>query len=353
MKKPYFSANAETAAAQIINRKTWFTDQMKMKIIFRLAAVITVSVISLALFSSCYSENSSNADVFTVVCTGFPQYDWVKSIMGEIADNSNIILLTENGTDLHSYQASAADMRSIANSDLFIYNGGESDKWAADFAAQNPQIISFQIMSSCNAVEEEKVEGMQDSEDDHSHGNEETELDEHVWLSLRNAKLICSDICSLLCEADSENAELYKKNTESYCARIDELDMQFSTLFSSASDTAIVVADRFPFRYLCEDYGIAYYAAFPGCSADSEASFETIVFLSKKLDELDLNTIFITETSDGSIADTVRDNTQKKNQNIVTLYSMQSVTAEEIASGETYLGIMQKNLDAFTIALKG
>ncbi len=322
------------------------------------AALILAAAIALTGCSNSGNANSEtgaagaadgSVDSFTVVCTTFSQYDWVKNIMGEKADESEIIYLLDKGVDMHSYQASASDIRTILSCDLFLYNGGESDNWAADIASQNPDLYSLSAMSSCQAVEEEIVEGMETEEKD----GKETEYDEHIWLSLENAQLICRGICEALCELDEDNAEIYRENTESYCKSLGECSDSFEQLASSVSNPTILVADRFPFRYLFDDYGIEYYAAFPGCSADSEASFETIAFLSSKTDELSLSTILVTKSSDMAIAKTIIENTKEKNQTIAVLNSMQAVTAADIESGASYIGMMNENLAVLTAALKG
>ncbi len=206
---------------------------------------------------------------------------------------------------------------------------------------------------------EEHKEGMEhdhdhddhdEGEHDHEHEDEE-EKDEHVWLSLKNASALCEHICDKICEKDKANKDTYLANTKSYIQKLDKLDMQYKDAADNAKSKTLVFADRFPFRYMVDDYGLDYYAAFAGCSAECEASFETVIFLAKKVDELGLKNIFQIEGSKSNIAKTVKDNTKSKDQNIVTLDSLQSVTKKDVDGGVTYLGEMEKNLSVLRDAL--
>ena len=185
----------------------------------------------------------------------------------------------------------------------------------------------------------------------HDH-HEETEYDEHVWLSLKNAELYVNKIAEDLSALDAANTENYKKNAEAYNKQLSELDTQYADVVKNAANKYLLFGDRFPFRYLVDDYGLDYSAAFVGCSADTEASFETVRFLAEKVDEKKLDSILVIENSDQKIANTIQQNTQEKNQKILVLDSMQSVTEKNIADGETYLGVMQKNLEVLKQALK-
>ena len=191
--------------------------------------------------------------------------------------------------------------------------------------------------------EEESAEG--DSE-------EEPEYDEHVWLSLKNAKVICDAIEKDLADLDPDNADAYAKNLEDYTGQLDALDQEYQTAVDAAPQKTLLFGDRFPFRYMVDDYGLTYYAAFVGCSAETEASFETITFLAQKVDELGLKNIMTIEKSDQKIAKTIRDNTKNKDQNILTLDSMQSTTSDDVKNGETYLSAMKSNLEVLKEALQ-
>ena len=304
--------------------------------------------------SSVAESKSEETKKLNIVTTIFPAYDWVKQIVG---DNKNVEIsfLIDKGVDLHSYQASAADIAKITDSDLFVYVGGESDDWAEDIIKENPNLKYINMVDSIGeaALAEELVEGMQDEEEhDHEgkeHANEEgeheegeEEIDEHVWLSIKNAETIVSAIEVKLAEIDPDNKAEYEKNANDYLAKLDELDKEYKDTLSSIQNKTIIVGDRFPFRYLVNEYGIKYYAAFKGCDAGSEASFETVKFLANKMDELNMSDIFIIDGSKGDLAKTIVDNTKDKNAKVLVLDSMQSTKSSDNAS---YLDIMKKNLE--------
>lgn len=329
----------------------------------RIISAAAAFAAALSLMTGCGSNSSSSNDKGTsskqlsIVCTIFPEYDWVNQILGSHTDSAEITYLLDNGVDLHSYQPTADDMIKISSCDMFIYVGGESDEWVEDALddAQNKnmQVVDLMEVMGDSAKEEEVKEGMEAEEEEVKEGmeaeeEEEVEYDEHVWLSLRNAKTLCTEIESRLEIIDPANADDYKANLASYTAELDKLDGEFKSVVDGASTKTVLFGDRFPFRYFADDYGLDYYAAFVGCSAETEASFETVVFLANKVDELGLGTVFTIENSDGKIAQTIIDNTEDKNAQILTLNSLQSVTA---ADGETYLSVMQENLETLKKAL--
>lgn len=304
--------------------------------------------------SSVAESNSEETKKLSIVTTIFPAYDWVKQVVG---DNKNVEIsfLIDKGVDLHSYQASAADIAKITDSDLFVYVGGESDDWAEDIIKENPNLNYINMVDSIGeaALAEELVEGMQDEEEhdneSEEHANEEgeheegeEEIDEHVWLSIKNAETIVSAIEAKLAEIDPDNKAEYEKNANDYLAKLDELDKEYKDTLSSIQNKTIIVGDRFPFRYLVNEYGIKYYAAFKGCDAGSEASFETVKFLANKMDELNMTDIFIIDGSKGDLAKTIVDNTKDKNAKVLVLDSMQSTKSSDNAN---YLDIMKKNLE--------
>ena len=325
----------------------------------KLLALVLSALVLTSLLVGCGSTESKKADV-KVVTTIFPIYDWVREIAQDDAD-INLDLLLDNGVDLHSYQPSAKDIVDISDCDIFIYVGGESDKWVDDTLKQannkNMTVLNLMDILGDKAKEEEVKEGMQADEDEHEkgeehkEGEEEHEYDEHVWLSLKNSSLIVDKIAEALKKADTQHADAFQTNADAYKNKLNELDKQYQDAVDKASVKTLLFGDRFPFRYLTDDYKLDYYAAFVGCSAETEASFETITFLAGKADELQLKAIMQIETSDGSIAKTVRDNTKTKDQTILTLDSMQSVTTERVNNGETYLSIMTANLDILKEAL--
>lgn len=291
-------------------------------------------------------ESIKNNDKLQIVTTTFPAYDWVREILGEEAE---VTFLLESGVDMHSFQPSVDDILKISECDMFVYVGGESDRWAQDALkeASNKDIVAVNLLEVLgdSVKEEEILEGME-----HDY-EEESEPDEHVWLSLKNAEKFCDHITEKISEIDPENAESFQHNNQAYVEKLSALDERYQSYINSAKRHVLLFADRFPFRYLTDDYDLSYYAAFPGCSAETQASFETITFLAEKINELKLTSIIIIEGSDSKIANTVINETQPKNLNILTLDSMQSVTSNDIENGLTYLSVMENNLDNIKTAL--
>jgi len=300
------------------------------------------------------AANKASSEPFRVVCTIFPEYDWVREILGDHADNVDISYLLDSGVDLHNYQPTADDIMKISTCDLFVYVGGESDEWVegalAEATNKDMKVINLMDVLGDSAKVEELKEGMQESEHEHEDGEEE--YDEHVWLSLKNAKVLCAEIEKNIEAIDSANAADYKANLDSYVAKLSELDNSFQTLVDGSSVKTLVFGDRFPFRYFVDDYGLDYFAAFIGCSAESEASFETIMFLSDRINELDCNTVFTLENSTKDIANAVINNSGKKGIQTAELNSLQSVSKDDISGGASYLSLMQKNYDVLAGVMK-
>ena len=339
------------------------------------------SATSSAVSSTASTKSEAKTDdankKFSVVCTIFPEYDWIRQLVGDKKDNYEITYLLDKGVDLHSYQPTAEDIAKIANCDLFVYVGGESDGWVDDALKESKndkmQVVNLLETLGKNVKPEEVVEGMQE-EDEHDHDHddkdhddkdhdhedadhdhdheEETEYDEHVWLSLRNATVLVNTLAEKLQIIDPENKDYYATTAADYTAKLGDLDSRYLATIKKAKVKTVLFGDRFPFRYLVDDYGLKYYAAFVGCSAETEASFETVAFLAKKTDDLKLKSVLVIENSDQKIAKKIVETTKDKSQNIVVLNSMQSITNEDIANGATYLSIMESNLKALASALK-
>ena len=306
----------------------------------KLISVIIAAVMTVCFLTACANNTDSAADSnkkISVVTTIFPEYDWVKNIVGEDEPHVELTMLLDNGVDLHSYQPTAADILKISTCDVFIYVGGESDEWVED-ALKEATNKDMKVINLMDVLGENVKE-------------EEVEYDEHVWLSLKNACKICDTITESLCVVDPVDADHYRANKEAYVKQLSDLDAKYKEVADSAKVKTLLFGDRFPFRYMTDDYGLDYYAAFVGCSAETEASFETIVFLSKKVDELGLGTIMTIEGSDGKIAETIKQNTANKDQKILILDSMQSVTANDVKGGASYITIMQDNLEVLKQAL--
>ncbi len=318
----------------------------------KLRKILAGAVMFLVLTSSVFAAKAKKIKVVTTI---FPEYDWVREIVGENNKNVDLTLLVGNGVDLHSYQPSIQDIAKISTADIFIYVGGESDGWVKDALAnatnKNMKVINLMEVLEGQTKVEEMKEGMQASE--HHHDDEaEEEYDEHVWLSVRFAKTLCAVISKALCDVDSANSSSYKANLKAYTEKLDNLDAKFSTAVKNGNKKTLLFGDRFPFRYFVEDYKLDYYAAFVGCSAETEASFETVAFLAKKVDELGLNSVIKIESGDGKIARTIVENSKKKNAKVLTLDSIQSTTLKQAKAGASYLKIMEENLKVIEEALK-
>lgn len=316
----------------------------------RVLSIFIIMSMLMFTFAGCGKKGGGNVNdgkKISIVTTIFPAYDWVRQVVGD-NKNVDITFLIDKGVDLHSYQASAADIAKITDSDLFVFVGGESDEWAEDIIKENPNLKYISMVDSIGegALEEELVEGMQEEEGEEE--EEEGAIDEHVWLSLKNAKIVVNAIAQKLSEIDTENKSAYEKNAAEYVAKLDELDKEYKDTLSGISNKTIIVGDRFPFRYLVNEYGIKYYAAFKGCDAGSEASFETVTFLANKMDELKLSKIFIIDGSNGELAKTIVDNTTDKDAQVLVLDSMQSTKSSDNAN---YIDIMKKNLEVLKTAL--
>lgn len=349
-----------------MNRNHQIKNQNKYLITLLLSLLVLINT------TSCKQKKVDLSDKINIVCTIFPEYDWVQQIIGKESQNTLLTLVIKNGTDLHSFQPSATDIVNISTSDLFIYVGGESDEWIEDVLKNNTnkeiEVINLMEVLSENIKEEMIIEGMENHEHeedeeeihegdielrkDSEHRHSEIEYDEHVWLSIKNTMLIVKAISEKLISIDPENAQIYKNNTAAYLQKLEQLDKNYEETLASLPFNTLIFCDRFPFRYLTDDYNLKYYAAFPGCSAETEASFETVAFLSEKLQDSGINAVCIIENSTDKLARTVIHSAEKKNCNIITLNSMQSTTLKQIFDGENYIKIMEKNLENLSKALK-
>lgn len=315
------------------------------------AISITATVIFAVLtFCSC-EKTTTETEGLSIVCTAFPQYDFVKNIIGT---ENGLTLLLDDGADLHSYEPTAQDIIRIGSADIFIYGGGVSDDWVEGVlnSANNPDLEVVATMDLVDTLEEKYLVGMQQESHEHEHNGahegDHSNEDEHIWLSLKNAVTITEKLCELICKVNPENAAAYRSNSEKYISELKALDAEYSALIDSSARKTLLFADRFPFRYLAEDYELNCFAAFAGCSSESEASFETMAFLIDKTKELALPVVLTIDGSDGSLAKTVCDATGAKT---ASLDSCQSVSSADIARGTSYTGIMKSNLEILREAL--
>ncbi|MBO7519745.1 MAG: zinc ABC transporter substrate-binding protein [Clostridia bacterium] len=320
----------------------------------RKTAALIFCVVLIFTMTACGANSTENEAKIKVVTTIFPVYDWIRNIAAGV-DEVETVMLIDSGVDLHSFQPTAKDILEITSSDMFVFVGGESDEWVESALTEgtNKDLIAINLLDKLgdNRYEEELKEGMHGEEEEEEE-TEEAEYDEHIWLSLKNAKILCEAICEGLSKADESNENAYKANLEVYLGKLDALDKEYADAVAAGSKKTLLFGDRFPFRYLTEDYGLDYFAAFIGCSAESEASFKTIKFLADKTDELGLDAIIKIDGSDGKLADTIKQNTKDKNAKILTLNSMQSITANEVNEGTTYLKIFEDNLEVLKEAIK-
>jgi zinc transport system substrate-binding protein len=296
------------------------------------------------------AKPGEHSEPIRIVATIFPQFDWTREIIGDLSDRFELTLLVGDNVDMHSFQPTVPDIAKISNADLFIYVGGHSDEWVEGVLNQ----VKNQDMVVINMVEElgdhilivEHDCGDDECEDDHSHGDGESVEEEHVWTSLRLSRMLCTTIAEAIVGLDPENTDTYIANLSAYVDKLNALNARYTEMVEAANSNTVVFADRFPFLYMMNDYGIDFYAAFSGCFAAAEASFATVVQLSRKIDELELDFVMVTETGNHRIADTIIEATTAKNQKILVLDGMKTAT-----SSMSYLSIMEKNLEVLREAL--
>lgn len=333
-------------------------------------------------------DSADRCNNFNILCAGFAEYDWLSNLT-EDADNVSVSLLFKNGVDLHSFQPTADDIIKISRSDLFVFGGGESAASIEDILKTSATDVStfncMEALGDLRLIEDHSVavqqarfhthnhsheyehehEDNHEDEDEHVHLHENNEItyegsdkysdtdmlhtdaeeyDEHFWLSPKRSEVLCLKLTVLLSDMNPENSEIYAKNSANYCLKLQQLDKKYTDIVSNAPDDTLIFADRFPFLYLATDYNIKCHAAFSGCSAETSASFETIISLANILKESKINTLLIVDNSDTKTADTVIRTSGRQDIRVVTLNSMQSVTTNELNSGISYLSVMEDNL---------
>ncbi|MBR4194299.1 MAG: zinc ABC transporter substrate-binding protein [Oscillospiraceae bacterium] len=329
----------------------------------RYCKLLIVLIVLSALLLGCGRNNSTGAtgsttrpDVkgkpISVVATVFPAYDWARQIIGEDNERVALTLLLDKGADFHSYQPTVEDIYKISTCDLFIYVGGESDKWVPDALAQatNKDMTVLCLLDALGSAvrEEEAPEGAEAHEEEEAEG---PSYDEHIWLSLRNARTLCASIREAMIGLDDDGGKTYWPNFKAYDEKLNELEHAYAETIAAAPRRILLFADRFPFLYLAKDYDLTCFAAFSGCSAESEASFETVNFLVNMLDELELSHILVLEGGDTRLAETIIANSRAKSAQVLSINSLQSVTARMVDEGVTYLGVMEQNLEVLKQAL--
>ena len=325
----------------------------------KMIALLLALLMAVGMLAGCAKQNDDDTDdtndKLRIVTTIFPEYDWVKAVLGDQADHADITMLLDNGVDLHSYQPTADDIVKISDCDLFLYVGGESEGWVEDAlknsANKDRKVINLLDVLGDSVKSEEVVEGMQEEEHEHEEGEEhehEEEADEHVWLSLKNAEVLVGTISNALQELDAENMEIYAENADAYVKKLAALDAEYQTVVDDATRKTVLFGDRFPFRYFADTYGLDYYAAFPGCSSESEASAKTLSFLIDKIKEEQIPVVFHTELSNEQMTDSICEATGAKK---LLLHSCHNVSKDDFESGATYLSLMEQNVSALKEAL--
>ena len=330
----------------------------------------TVAAVTTDAEKSMETEKSTDKPTegkkLQIVTTNFPSYDFARAITKEGAD---VTMLVKPGAETHSFEPSPQDIITIQNADLFIYTGGDSDEWVDGIleSISDKNFHVFKMMDAVNLIEEETVEGMQEEEHEHAdadHGNEEAdhekadqaeeheeegpEMDEHVWTSPKNAITIVEKLEETLSGLDESHKDSFKANSESYVKELEELDKSFKEVVDSGKRKEIIVADRFPFAYFCKEYGLSYFAAFPGCSTDTQPSAATIAFLTDKVKEDKIPVVFHIEMGNEDMVNAIsRDTGAKK----MLLNSVHNVTDSDFKAGKTYVDLMKPNVDALKEAL--
>ncbi|NLG04312.1 MAG: zinc ABC transporter substrate-binding protein [Clostridia bacterium] len=293
-------------------------------------------------------KNTADTNQLSIVTTIFPPYDFARELtQGE----AELKMLLKPGTEMHSYEPTPQDMIAIQNCDVFIYVGGESDAWVDEcLESIEGERKVIKLLDCVEPVEEELVEGMEaeEAEETEESEAEEKEFDEHVWTSPKNAILIVSKMARVFSEAEPQKADTYQERSKAYCEKLSELDQAFTDVTENAKHHALIFGDRFPLRYFADAYNLDYYAAFPGCSSDTEASASTIAFLIKKVKEEQIPVVFKIELSNGQTAECIAEDTGSE---VKTFYTCHNLTKEEFEANKTYLDFMRENLQSLKQAL--
>ena len=360
--------------------------KISSKPVLSVSWLISVMLILVLLLSGCSGQNGTAVDKsaqgtaeesgkISVVTTIFPPYDFVREIAGEQVE---LKMLLKPGEESHSYEPTPQDIIAIQESDVFIYTGGENDVWVEDILSSMPDsdCLTLKLVDCVDTVEEEHVEGMKESaghthedpdseaqadgeepDEDHDHADESEEeahsvheIDEHVWTSPVNAALIVEQIKEVLIEADPSNRAAYEENAAAYEAELSELDREFREVAENAQGNLLIFGDRFPFRYFADEYGLDYYAAFPGCAGDTEPSAATMAFLIDKVKEENVPAVLKMELSNADIANAIAEATGTE---VKVFYSCHNLSADDFENGETYLSMMQKNVETLKEVLNG
>ncbi len=307
---------------------------MKIK---KILAAVTAIALGASLCGCSGGETADSADKPLIITTIFPAYDFARQVFGDTAE---VRMLLKPGQESHSYDPSAKDIVEINGCDLFVYNGGESDQWVESVLQAAPDVETFRMTDAVSLLDEEHSEGMQEEDHDHDHGDEE-EYDEHVWTSPDNAAAIVRALGNRAKALFPDSAAELDSNTESYAAQIEEIDGRLKALLDG-EQRYFIFGDRFPLLYFFKHYGLNYYAAFPGCGSETEPSAQTVTFLLNKLGQPDaVKAVFCIELSGRKLADVLAEDS---GLDVVEFHSCHNITADDFAAGETYVSLMERNL---------
>ena len=275
-----------------------------MKLKRKLLAVITAAatVLSLCACSSESSYSNSDSGKLKIISTVFPPYDLARQIAG---DNAEISILLPPGSEIHNYEPSAKDMIAIRNCDIFLYIGGENEQWAEKLINSNDteNVTAVKLIDYVPTLSEDEDEHDHDHDHDHEHEHEH-ETDEHIWTSPKNAQLMLSAVYDAICKVDPSDKQTYTKNKDAYAKQLSDLDDAYRSAVDNAKNKTIVLADKFPFRYLAHEYGLEFSAAFAACSDESEPGVSTMIKLTKTIKENNIPAVYYLEFSSTKIADT-------------------------------------------------
>lgn len=297
-------------------------------------------ILLLVFFTGCSSTEKETK--YTIVTTNFPGYDFVRAIIKDV-DDISVKMLISPGSEIHSYEPTPEDIINIQKADLFVYVGGESDEWVDNLLdnIDSSKTRVVKLMDFVNNVYEEKVNEISEDEED-------KELDEHVWTSPKNAITIIQSLSKIIIEIDETNKEKYLANENKYVEEITEIDNEIQEVVKTAKRKELIFGDRFPFRYFTDLYGLKYYAAFPGCSSETEANAKTIAYLIDKVKSDDIPVILKIELSSGKVSEAIQKETGAK---VLELHSAHNISQDDFDKGITYVDIMKKNIEVLKVAL--
>lgn len=319
-----------------------------MKLKRKLLAVITAAatVFSLCACSSESGYSSSDSGKLKIISTVFPPYDLARQIAG---DNAEISILLPPGSEIHNYEPSAKDMIAIRNCDIFLYIGGENEQWAEKLINSNDtkNVTAVKLIDYVPVLSEDEDEHGHDHDHDHEH---EHETDEHIWTSPKNAQLMLSAVYDAICKVDPSDKQTYTENKDAYAKQLSDLDNAYRSAVDNAKNKTIVLADKFPFRYLAHEYGLEFSAAFAACSDESEPGVSTMIKLTKTIKENNIPAVYYLEFSSTKIADTLCDETGATK---LMLHSCHNVSKQDIENNVSYVDLMKQNLENLKLTLNG